>query len=202
MASILENVLTRSPSNFLKAFFDTWPAPVILRMSMTCFRLHHVVESYIRSTWDPNQFFSRWFSRPVAFRQMLGRCNAIVSGSGALQFFDRTYYEDSDLDIFMRPAGVLRLSEWLRDDGYGYISEDEEYRFFNQVVCVVDYSDERDHPTFLPKNMKAVFTFSRPASSPSGVLFSRRVQLIIVDIDPVEFITLDFHTSKSLRLPC
>lgn len=141
--------------------------------------------------WDPNVYFSRWFTRPLAFRRLLGQCNAVVSGSQALQFFERTEYVDSDLDIFLPPAGVLRMSEWLEDMGYGLPVEEDGYEFHSRLA---DASTDCLKPSFLPNNMRAVFTF-RSHSPLGGIARPRRVQLIVVDIDPVEFITFDFHSS-------
>lgn len=195
MLSLLETVLTRSTPDFLEDFFSIWPITDVFNISRTCFRLRAVYNSYRRTTWDPDTFFSRWFTDPLTFRCLLGRCDAIISGSQALQFFDRTEYEDSDLDIFMRPAGVIRMSEWLRDAGYGLPTVEEDY-FFNQRLADA-VREDCDIPSFLPTNMRAVFTFVRTTTLPSGRSLIKRVQIIVVDIDPVEFITFDFHSSAS-----
>lgn len=195
MLTIFEAIFTRSSRDFIEVFFASWPIIDILRVSMTCYRLHLAFKSYRHIVWNPERFFSRWFSSPIAFRRLLGQCNAIVSGSQALQFFDRTEYDDSDLDIFMRPAGVIRMSYWLMDAGYALSLKAEGYTFWQKVVDAI--AEDCDGPTFLPNHMRAVYTFSRLVTSSIGVQYSKQVQLIVVDIDPVEFITFDFHSSMS-----
>lgn len=195
MPSLIETLLSNTSPDFIDTFFSFWPIVDIIHLCSTCFRLNLLFKSYQRIVWDPTTFFARWFSKPYAFRRLLGLCNAVVSGSQALQFFDRTEYTDSDLDIFLPPTGVMSMAEWLEDMGYGLPVEEDGYRFLDRVV---DASSDCDKPSFLPNHMRAVFTFSRPQSAPTGFPSVRRVQLIVVDIDPVEFISFDFHSSASV----
>ena len=46
---------------------------------------------------------------PVGFHSQMVRFNALLSGSFALQFFDRVVWKDSDLDVYVQ-------SPWLRSD--------------------------------------------------------------------------------------
>ena len=55
----------------------------------------------------------------------MGRNNAIVSGSVALQFFERVVWKDSDLDIFIRHGENAEAFE-------KYLTEEEGYKFMSQ----------------------------------------------------------------------
>lgn len=55
--------------------------------------------------WDINAKLQRFFNNPCAFRSELGRCEALISGSFALQFFERVTWPQSDLDIFAEEGG-------------------------------------------------------------------------------------------------
>ncbi|KAI0460643.1 hypothetical protein F5B21DRAFT_498579 [Xylaria acuta] len=70
--------------------------------------------------WDINRKLERFFENPRAFRTELGRADASISGSFALQFFANKYWPESDLDINLRDGeGVDRLGEYLVEaEGY------------------------------------------------------------------------------------
>lgn len=57
--------------------------------------------------WNINYRLSRFFKNPMAFRSCLGRSNALISGSFALQFFERVSWPDSDLDIMVKEGDPL-----------------------------------------------------------------------------------------------
>lgn len=57
----------------------------------------------------------------------MGRYNALVSGSVALQLFERTLWKESDLDIFMETG---ESAEAFGD----YIMEKEGYKYVKTTV--------------------------------------------------------------------
>lgn len=190
--SLFEFVLTRTSVTFLREFFRVWPLSDILVLSATSFRMHYAVQTYKSVAWDIDSFLGRWFPRPVAFRHLLRQCSAVVSGSQALQFFDRTEYMDSDMDIFLRGAGVGRMSEWLKEVGYSLPSRN--YYLGSRKHIVHRYRNRR---RYCSSAIQAVITFTRFDTTPGGVVYPRRVQLVVVDMDPVKFILFDFHSSTS-----
>jgi len=53
-------------------------------------------------------------------------CGAVVSGSSALQFFDRVYWRESDLDVYfdcsVNADPVQRMGKYLVDvEGYVFV---------------------------------------------------------------------------------
>lgn len=58
----------------------------------------NAVQDFSYRAFDINCSPSRFISDPIAFRILQARTGTVVSGSFALQFFDRTFYPESDLD--------------------------------------------------------------------------------------------------------
>lgn len=58
--------------------------------------------------------------QPTTFRTYLGRHNGLLSGSFALQFFERVTWKDSDLDLFFDlDSGYEEMVDYLvTQEGY------------------------------------------------------------------------------------
>ena len=64
------------------------------------------VSKEMRSTiysheWNINEKLWRFVDDPVEFRSLLGEHNGFISGSFAIQFFERVVWPESDLDLFL-----------------------------------------------------------------------------------------------------
>ena len=57
---------------------------------------------------------------PFKLRTLLGKHDALISGSFAVQFFERVVFDDADLNIYMREAtGSNVIARYLvRIEGY------------------------------------------------------------------------------------
>ncbi|KAI1304365.1 hypothetical protein F5Y03DRAFT_406974 [Xylaria venustula] len=135
-------------------------------------------------TWDINKKLERFFHNPRAFRTELGRAQALISGSFALQFFANRFWPESDLDINVHvDAGVERLGR--------YLVEAEGYEFNRTRDFDNDY-EELMHTA----NIDKILTFTKSAggggSSSSPV---RKVQLITTRHHPVKTILGSYYTS-------
>jgi len=90
----------------------------IIHLSRVCRLTAHLP----RSIWNINRHLSSWVYAPVAFRDMMAQCNAVVSGSDALQFLSREKFDDSDLDVYIeRSDEILKFCD--------YLIESERYKF-------------------------------------------------------------------------
>lgn len=151
----------------------------------------------MRVAWDLNAYFRDWFDTKE-LRSILHRCNAIISGSQALSFFNRERYPDSDLDFFVRLGGVQELTDWLERQGY--------------VECMVEAVDTYDVVTDRVTEIatKCVGNHSSPDHTLLGVVnflkvrdpgrVEYRVQVVIVDTEPIEHVLFDFHSSESISI--
>lgn len=67
-------------------------------------------------------------------RKLLTRRPRTVSGSLALQFFERTTWSSSDLDIYVRANGSASFSR--------YLCEQEGYMLADETNLADDYEDD------------------------------------------------------------
>ena len=81
--------------------FDECTAVSLVRLLRACRRLHMSVEDYISRRFSIVKLLSRYFQHPSAFRNLQAVTGTVISGSSALQFFDRSYYPKSDLDLYV-----------------------------------------------------------------------------------------------------
>lgn len=93
----------------------------IFRLKTTSYAANKAVHGYITRTFDINSHLEHFFDDPISFRVLQARTNAIVSGSNALQFFDRTHYERSDLDVYVSGVeSTKEVCDWLENNCYVY----------------------------------------------------------------------------------
>jgi len=86
------------------------------------------LSAHLTERWNINKKLRRFVTDPKTFRSVLGSCDALISGSFAIQFFDGVVWEESDLDIFVECSeNAARLIE--------YLETEERYKF----VQAVDY---------------------------------------------------------------
>ncbi|PCH44988.1 hypothetical protein WOLCODRAFT_91093 [Wolfiporia cocos MD-104 SS10] len=82
----------------------------LIRMRRVSRTTYQAVQDFSYRAFDVNRRLSRFFSDPFAFRSLQARTATLISGSFALQFFDRTFYPEADLDLvaavytFVRPS--------------------------------------------------------------------------------------------------
>ena len=76
------------------------------------------------------------------FRELQATTGAIISGSTALQFFDRTVYADSDLDIYVQHDRARDLALWLDSIGYTFVPLENDN--FKTLQMSLDKSPDFD----------------------------------------------------------
>lgn len=95
----------------------------ILLLRATTKQLSPLFESLFKTQWNINRQLKRFIEDPITFRSKLARYNALISGSFALQFFERRFWKESDLDIYVNGSDDSgshdRLDEYLvNSEGY------------------------------------------------------------------------------------
>ncbi|KAI0083772.1 hypothetical protein BDY19DRAFT_863674, partial [Irpex rosettiformis] len=132
-----------------------------------------------------------FFDNPLAFRVLQSNTGAIISGSFALQFFRRCYYQSGDLDVFVPKASKNVVGEWLLSNGYRYSPRPPPVNYQEAIENVMreDISDYQYVPGVL-----AVLDFVRQKSG-----MDRKVQLIVVEETSMSTI-LNFHSTCVLNV--
>jgi hypothetical protein len=73
----------------------------LLAIRRTTKELGALYSSICESQFNVNRLLKRFVADPVALRSKLATHDALISGSVALQLFERVVWSDSDLDIYI-----------------------------------------------------------------------------------------------------
>ncbi|THH29790.1 hypothetical protein EUX98_g4388 [Antrodiella citrinella] len=162
-----------------------------LRFARTCRLVYSIVTSYVKRTFNINRFLTRYFPDLVAFRALQARTGTLLSGSNALQFLDRTYYPESDLDLYIPKQCDRKVTSWLILSGYTFVPSNGQSHDLQEAIAQSQRDAADPLMPYDQGNMQAVYTFSKSPPSCSGP--DLKVQCVISTIAPLELI-LKFHS--------
>lgn len=191
-----------------------------IMLSRTCTIASDSRASFNRRAFSINRELGRYFGNPLQFRNLQAQTGTLISGSFALQFFERTVYEDSDLDLYLHPGHLYQVGSWLIDnEGYIYVKEESPgsqllLQSFDEFHEACDNLDLRHvSPAVMlspllhrplhgptsgdpssysrPEVIRATLTFIKNIGQPT----QRVVQLVVAYYTPMDVI-LQFHSSK------
>ena len=76
----------------------------------------------MRRAFNLENLMSRFFTETEIshFRSLQSRTGMLISGSTALQFFERTFYPESDLDLYVEHRYCKVIALWLVTVGYSF----------------------------------------------------------------------------------
>ena len=126
-----------------------------------------------------------------------------ISGSTALQFFDRSFYADSDLDIYVEYRYCKPITLWLESIGYNYQPRKRCLKMldiaFEDTPILSEFADidmndlprgffESTSMGYFGRSVANVFNFHK-------INPDRKIQLITSYYAPLE-VVLNFHSSK------
>ncbi|TFK63310.1 hypothetical protein BDN72DRAFT_964018 [Pluteus cervinus] len=100
--------------------FPRLSARQLVRFSQTDKFNYASVSDYSTYAFSITKTLGHYFTpdQITAFRILQAQTGAIISGSTALQFFDRTYYPESDLDLYVTDEDAEPLIDWIMGIGY------------------------------------------------------------------------------------
>uniref|UniRef100_A0A5K1K394 Cell surface hydrophobicity-associated protein n=1 Tax=Ganoderma boninense TaxID=34458 RepID=A0A5K1K394_9APHY len=173
--------------------YDRLSAADLVRLSSTCRTAHASIQAYIRSAFNIDRLLSRFFppatpgcsttcalehthteehARARAFRSLQAATGTLVSGSAALQFFDRQVWPESDLDLYAYARHRREVGRWLIAEGYRYKPSRFQHPSFEIEVkqCVV----ARPNGIYSMPGVLAIFTFVKPLPESEPAVPPRR----------------------------
>lgn len=194
-------LLSRHP--IYDTIFSCLTPLALTRMASVNRQVRAVTKDFAARAYNVNRRLARFFNEPLLFRSLMARTHMVISGSFALQFFDRTYYPDSDLDLYLHPdRNVIYVGLFLEEEEYTFVPtswqldkyRDEAERICSNIDIEVDDVEDDNEASLLysMKNLRAVYTFEKALRN--GEV--RKVQLIVSRVSPLASM-LDFHSSKS-----
>lgn len=127
------------------------------------------------------------------FRELQAKYAAIISGSSAIQFFERNFLDNSDLDVYVEHAHAQGLGEFLERIGYEFAPRDKQrsahYPYPTFFDCYSRLSNRLNRQKSEPYNWQGigdVYDFRRG---------DQNVQLITTRGSVMQ-VLLAFHSSE------
>ncbi|KAK7680745.1 hypothetical protein QCA50_016053 [Cerrena zonata] len=152
-----------SDPSIYDSLFATCSAMTLVLLLRTCSRMNQSVKDYISRAFNINHLLSQYFSDPMAFRYVQACTATIIAGSSALQFFDRSFYRESDLDLYVPMPQRVQLGRYLLREGYKFVPTSWQHPTFE--VAVLEERVARASTNYGQlKGIAGVFTFKKPAS--------------------------------------
>jgi hypothetical protein len=200
--------LFRRPPIFDGIFSRTSPASCI-RFGRTCRVARDAVSNFYSRAFSINRHLLRFFTSPLDFRSLQARTGTLISGSNALQFFDRTFYPGSDLDLYTHPGHSREVGLWLiQKEGYKFNPSASQgtVSFDSLVKDDWDGLAKRYDPQIDGEMMQgqiyrisgisAVYTFVKSRSEPGDATAAPlKVQIIEAKTNPLQCV-LGFHSGS------
>ena len=198
--NVLNLIFCPRPATTDELLFDSMRAGDLLRYSRVSSQTQDAVQSYIRRTFRLERILAPYFKSEdeiLQFRYFQQRTGMILSGSSALQFFDRTDYPESDLDLYVPIDYAKPIAAWLKNMGYQLISPllapdqtmetwIDEIFDLHPMVLDFDHTGFRDTQGY--ERSFRVVNLVRGDST-------RKLQLIITFGSPLQSV-LRFHSSE------
>lgn len=147
------------------------------------------VESYRRRAYNITKFLLRYFTEDFVhrFRVVQSRTGMLISGSAALQFFDRTFYTHSDLDLYVEHRHCSEAAHFFITAGYQFKPRREQGQLANEILTMGRHWEKSDRDgTYINQGICCVFTFEKDDS---------KIQLVTALHGTLNII-LAFHSSK------
>ncbi|THG97736.1 hypothetical protein EW026_g4321 [Hermanssonia centrifuga] len=176
--------------------FDFASPATLFRLAQTCQQARFAIQHYIRKTFDINKHLLRFFKDPLAFRSLQARTGTLISGSSALQFFDRTFYPESDLDLYVFLHERDEVGQWLISQGYTFIPNSIQDPDF-AIEVLRARTQMNTHPYTRMRGVSTIYTFKKPSAHDSAN--DLKVQIIVAFRSPMEVI-LNFHSTVVMNV--
>ncbi|KAF8662093.1 hypothetical protein AX16_001203 [Volvariella volvacea WC 439] len=180
------------------------PLQLIL-LGQTCKALNTRTQRYTSHAFRISRLLSPYFTpaQILDFQYLQAETGTLISGSTALQFFDRSTYPESDLDLYTEHRYALPLLTWLARIGYRFVprpGQAETYlSAYKARIADGGLGERWRHATlfeseprgYFGRGVAGVFNFEKQAGDGGS---TRKVQLITALHSPME-IVLHFHST-------
>ena len=104
--------------------FDFSDTRTLLNWMATCRTLQATTKQYIAQAFDMNIIYRKFFDTDediLIFRRQMAKAGALVSGSQVVQYFSRSHYAGSDLDLYVHHLESEYIAICLLELGYKYV---------------------------------------------------------------------------------
>ncbi|TFK82608.1 hypothetical protein K466DRAFT_500003, partial [Polyporus arcularius HHB13444] len=171
----------------------------ILKLQRVCRTSAEAVRDYLTRAFDVRRVLERFFPDVLAFRSLQARTGTLISGSVALQFFDRDSYPDSDLNLYVHMRHRREIGRWFLAQGYQFEPASHQPSEF-EAAATEALSGMTATPYGMP-GIAAVMNFTRRCDPRADMSTydaqnesKLKVQLIVARKTPME-VVLGFHST-------
>lgn len=193
-ASRPQRLLSLEDVRFLDLFLSLFKPRELVTLALVNRRMDHELRGYRRRVFCIERLLSPFFSDCDRFRELQCRTGLLISGSTALQLFDRTTYPEADLDLYVDSRWATEVVLYVRDQ--------ERYQF-RPTRAQKDQIPERalEAGPGVRADSSSAYGEGYASGGIAGVLnFSKgaqRLQIIASKGAPLS-VVLRFHSSESL----
>jgi len=182
--------------------FSLCQADTLLRLCRVSSTMAGLSRAYIHATWDIQKFLKRWFQSPKRFLHVLHVSGGIVAGSQPLQFFKRTRYPNTSLDIYIRFGAMTAMLLWLEDADFIRSGEGSFKAALDDFLLEMDPSKDDSFHTVqtTETGILAIVVYNKDVLRPDGQIETMTVRVVIVEEDPMFHIVFRSHSSIFLCL--
>jgi len=197
-----DNVVWNRPSTTDNLIFSCLSPASLANYAKPSRAARGTVGAYMQRTFSLERVLERFFTPPEIyyFRVLQSQTQMFISGSTALQFFDRSLYPNSDLDIYVEYRSRQTIVAWLH--GIGYEFKPRQHRNPNVTFSLEEEMEVTVEPDCTGGSPSAPF-FEPKITVGRGVTNvynyfkynpERKIQLITSNHSPLE-VVLNFHSS-------
>ncbi len=173
------------------------------RMSRTCRDVREATLDFATRAYDLNRRLGHYFNNTPSFRELMAKTHLLISGSFALQFFDRTFYPGSDFDLYVHlDDDVIEVGRWLKTEGYAYMPSGRQASTLDAEFEALNKEDALLQRYGQGLAVAGVFSFEKQVEGVPGEDTIRKVQIVVPSrnhLSPLETI-IRFHSSMRSAL--
>ncbi|KAJ7722644.1 hypothetical protein DFH07DRAFT_1067368 [Mycena maculata] len=169
--------------------FAQIPTQDLVRLMCTCRRVYRLVHE---TCFDISRLLYPFFGDPSeveCFQRIQAQTGTLISGSIALQYFNRLIYPESDLDIYAHRVSAAIPVGFIVLNGYTFAPrKSQDPNVFVQLCASLE--DKPPVASYLGRGIADVLDFHKG---------QKKIQLIIATATPIEIIT-SFHSTCVMNI--
>ncbi|KAJ3494879.1 hypothetical protein NLJ89_g10719 [Agrocybe chaxingu] len=196
-----ETLLLSLQDHVVHHLFSFFTVDTVLILSKVSHVVQEVCRSYTCEAWNIYGLSHEWFPDPIGFQAAMHVSNAVISGSLALQYFNRERYPGCDMDVYLRVAGADLLGRWFKGQGYRKSLDSESYYICNSTTPAIRLieSSSVENMCRLRNGILEVRNYIKFLVRTDHTVRKMQVQMIIVDIEPIHHILFEYHSTALMN---
>ncbi|KAH8801906.1 hypothetical protein DL96DRAFT_1634551 [Flagelloscypha sp. PMI_526] len=161
-----------------------------------------IVDQYMHRVFSVDRILSRFFTPEeiIELRRIQAETDFVISGSAAVQFFERISYPNSDLDLYIDEQQMEKLALFMEKSGYAFKKTPSQP---DNILTVLQQRDtwvtisgeEQDEYGWDGQSIMTVLSFEKQL--PTGHI--RKVQAIVSTCEVIATV-LAFHSTVVMNI--